>query len=306
MQKIVIFVCLLALFPMAAFAQEMCCPDCGSKVAIGTPENSKVKKKVYKVECKDIAIPDIQMPFPLYRIREQFCNLFAPKCIPGMPCGCEEGCTCEPVRHGCVRTIKVMSKKEVECEVCKYKWEVKDFCGCASDGCDVGGCDVGPMLHETPPVEGDVMPQAQPAQSPQTTMQRFIGQPQSPFVRQPRVPQTLHSRVPQGVAPQGAAPQGVSRGVIQQVQPGVNQGQPVVPRMIPAQPYRQPQTNATRAGYPAGPNVGSHAVQNSTPKGPQNPYSVNLSISDQTMNRDVYSKGTDKPYKAKKPVRYGR
>ncbi|MEM9412490.1 MAG: hypothetical protein AAGA30_15355 [Planctomycetota bacterium] len=153
MQKIIIST-LIALF-LASIANAQCdeCPSCGAKVATGVPKTTKVKKKVYNVECEDIAVPNICLPKPFFSLREQLGKLFTPKCVPGNPCGdaCDGGggCTCEPVRNGHVRTIKVLKKKSVECEKCSYKWEVTDLSPCEGN-CDTMDAE-GVSFGQTPP-----------------------------------------------------------------------------------------------------------------------------------------------------------
>lgn len=103
-----------------------CCPDCGKKVCIATPEEITVDRHCYKVECKEICIPKYQLPWK--------------KC-------------CKP-QCGRARTINVLKKVDYECKACGCKWEavcVVPTCGGAS-ACDcqstAQSCDVGPISTE--------------------------------------------------------------------------------------------------------------------------------------------------------------
>jgi len=104
-----------------------CCPTacepCGElktkKKCVGEPTTIKVKKHCWEVECKDICIPKVTMPWD--RNRNKCCD----------PCDtCGKGSTCETcnccARH---RTIKVLKKKDYECEKpgCKFK-VVEEVC----------------------------------------------------------------------------------------------------------------------------------------------------------------------------------
>lgn len=92
------------------------CPECGCKTCVPTPETKKVKKHCWEVDCKDVCIPKFKWPW--------------------------EPCCSEP-RCGRVRSVKVLIKKEYECEECGYKWTVQcvDDCGPA-----IGKGD-GPVQH---------------------------------------------------------------------------------------------------------------------------------------------------------------
>ncbi len=80
------------------------CPDCGNKVCQAEPTTVKEKKHCWEVECKDICIPRFKWWWE---------------------------CCETPPRCGQVKTVKVLKKKEYECEKCGYKWEVKTVdCDC--------------------------------------------------------------------------------------------------------------------------------------------------------------------------------
>lgn len=83
------------------------CPKCSTKVCRPEPTKEKEEKYCWEVECKEICIPHFKWPWA--------------------PC-------CEPPKCGRVRTVKVLEKKEYECEKCRYKWEIVD-CGCKPAGC---------------------------------------------------------------------------------------------------------------------------------------------------------------------------
>ena len=99
---------LLAIALLAAVAQTAsagnCCPDCGTKVCTFKWVQKTVKKKVYKVECKDICIPAIRLPW-------QMC--------------------CDP-KCGKVRTVKVLKTLEVKCTKCGCEWSVQTVAGCGA------------------------------------------------------------------------------------------------------------------------------------------------------------------------------
>lgn len=80
------------------------CPQCDNKICVAQPETTKQKKHCWEVECKDICIPRFKWPW-------ECCDV--------------------PPRCGQVKTVKVLKKKEYECEKCGYKWEVKTVdCDC--------------------------------------------------------------------------------------------------------------------------------------------------------------------------------
>ena len=128
MQKLLLAVCAVLILPAWAMAQCDCCPECGTEIAVGLLKKTKEKVKVYEVEQKEIVVPKICMPKPLFNLKQQICNLIGKPCCPGKPCGpCEiEDCP-KHVRNGCIKTIKVLKKKTVECTACAYEWEITDI-----------------------------------------------------------------------------------------------------------------------------------------------------------------------------------
>lgn len=96
-----------------------CCPECG-KVCQPEPTTIKTKKTVFGCECKDICIPSVKGPF---------------------------ADPCAPPRCGRVRTIKVLTKKEIECEHCGYKWKVVSV-----------GCHCEPKTASVEPAPGVEVP----------------------------------------------------------------------------------------------------------------------------------------------------
>ena len=127
MKNSLLAIALLALMTPALNAQCDNCQECGDKVAVGFLKKTSEKKTVYEVTEKEIAVPDICLPRPLFSLKTQLCNLFAPKCSPGKPCGnCEVKDCPKDVRVGKVRVIKVMKKTSVKCDKCTYSWEVAD------------------------------------------------------------------------------------------------------------------------------------------------------------------------------------
>lgn len=108
-------------------AQCVDCPACGTEAAIGFLKKTSNSKTVYEVKQKEIAVPNICLPRPLFNFQEQFRNLRAPKCCPGKPCGCPTGDCPKRVREGEIKVVKVLSKKKVKCDACAYEWEVADI-----------------------------------------------------------------------------------------------------------------------------------------------------------------------------------
>lgn len=104
------------------------CPECGCKTCVATPETTKVKKHCWEVECKDICIPRFRWPW--------------------------ESC-CEPACAR-VKTVKVLKKKEYECEKCGYKWTVQSVCEPCQDHSD----KVAPQVQIDPSAQAPYPPQA--------------------------------------------------------------------------------------------------------------------------------------------------
>ena len=104
-----------------------CCPDCGDKVCHPTWVEKSVKKHCYEVECKDICIPGLTLPW------SKDCK---PKC-------------------GRVITVKVFKKKEYECKTCGCKWEIKGGCakgkGNGKAKAKANGATPAPTLAPPPP-----------------------------------------------------------------------------------------------------------------------------------------------------------
>lgn len=103
---------ILALFVVSlssavVSAGDCNCPKCGCKVCVAEPEVKKEKKHCYCTDCKEICIPAARLPW-------QCCG--TPKCAK-------------------VRTVKVLIKKEYECEKCGWKWTVKTVGSSCGNGC---------------------------------------------------------------------------------------------------------------------------------------------------------------------------
>ena len=90
-------VVLLTRGAIAGGHDKGCCPTCGDKVCTPTRVEKKVKKYHYEVECKDICIPGITLPW-------------SKNCTP---------------KSGRVIRVKVFKKKEFECKACGCKWEIR-------------------------------------------------------------------------------------------------------------------------------------------------------------------------------------
>ena len=118
-------------------AENPACPQCHCEV---TTEEGKVKKHCYEVECEQICIPRVRIPWHL--LGQAFSN--RSKCDT-----CNTG-DCSQKPCGEVRTIRVLKKKEYECKVCKYKWTPVCNVGCCDTECS--DADEGGDAAVSPPV----------------------------------------------------------------------------------------------------------------------------------------------------------
>ena len=128
MKKHLLFVLLLIGVPMnSTFGQCVDCPQCGHEVAVGFLQKSKEKKTVYSVSSKEIAVPEVCLPRPLFNCKAQLKELFSKKCSPDQPCGhCEPQHCAKHVRSGKLKVVNVLSERNVKCARCEYQWEVSD------------------------------------------------------------------------------------------------------------------------------------------------------------------------------------
>lgn len=118
--KILALVACSTLLTANLLAQDQsCCPQCGVKVCQPVAEVKKEKKTVFKVECKEICIPKVRMPWQMCR---------EPQC-------------------GVVKKVKVLKKESIECEKCGYRWEVTNVEAAP------GVCDTGPALKLRRPLK---------------------------------------------------------------------------------------------------------------------------------------------------------
>lgn len=126
---------LIIIVPSVASAADgncqcgLCVDDCACcclKCDMGEEE-----KTCWQCECKQVCIPKVVFPWQKNR-----CN----------PCA---------NNGACVRTVRVLKKKTIECPKREYKWEPKMIggCGCCGNGCccdgnccDGGSCCDGGML----------------------------------------------------------------------------------------------------------------------------------------------------------------
>ena len=100
---------------------EVQCPCC-DHVCTLTCESSKEGKHCWEVECKPICVPCIRFPW------DKCCK---PKCAK-------------------IKYVKVLVKREYECEQCKYKWT--PVCqGCCGDCCSAPPQAVEPGYKGPPP-----------------------------------------------------------------------------------------------------------------------------------------------------------
>jgi len=112
---------------LTSYGQCVDCPQCGHEVAAGFLEKTKQQKNVYEVSSKEIAVPDICLPKPLFNLGDQLQKLFAKKCCPDQPCGqCEPQSCPKQVRSGKLKVVKVLSERSIKCARCEYQWEISD------------------------------------------------------------------------------------------------------------------------------------------------------------------------------------
>ncbi|MFT5525587.1 MAG: hypothetical protein ACI9HK_003557 [Pirellulaceae bacterium] len=187
--KTLIAITALLATATAAMAGDCCCPSCG-KTCQAEQVTIKTKHHCFEVECKDICIPSFRWPWEMAKKK---CNAgctagccdkgcTSAGCSSGVCCnkGCKGKCPdcpsqCDgcPPKCGTVKTVKVLKKKEYECEHCGYEWKVFSVGGGCADGCCNGGCEAG----------GTVVPQAAPESSipepPPASAERL-----TPFIRQ--------------------------------------------------------------------------------------------------------------------------
>ena len=132
-------------------AENPACPQCHCEV---TAEEGKVKKHCYEVECEQICIPKVRIPWHL--LGQAFSN--RSKC---------DTADCSQKPCGEVRTIRVLKKKEYECKVCKCKWTPVCNDGCCDTGCsDAAESGEGGDAAASPPVPTATAASYQGAQKP--------------------------------------------------------------------------------------------------------------------------------------------
>jgi hypothetical protein len=188
MKTIKTLIALVALMATAtvAMAGDCCCPSCG-KTCQAEQVTIKTKHHCFEVECKDICIPSFRWP---WEMAKKTCN--SGSCDIGCTSGCcDKGCKgkcpdcpsqCDgcPPKCGTVKTVKVLKKKEYECEHCGYEWKIFSVgtTGCCNGGCDTG---VAPLpAPEAAPPESNV-PEPPPASAERLTP--FIRQASIYFIR---------------------------------------------------------------------------------------------------------------------------
>ncbi len=132
-------VCVVAATATMIFADPAAPADC----ECGPPtckycklhvEKEKIKKSCWKVERKQICIPEVRFPWSkLHACRHHGCR------------GCAE--CCEP-RCARVRTVRYLDKHSYECgEECVYSWEVEEACICTPGvPCEHPGCPAGQIV----------------------------------------------------------------------------------------------------------------------------------------------------------------
>ena len=165
-----------------------CCPECG-KVCYATPKVEKVKKHGYCVEKKHICIPKIRFSLSCFNKKPK-CN--KPTCGPkGCSPGCNNGASCtnrcasgtgcthgaggtngctgnvcagtEVPRCGRVKEVKVLKKKEYECEHCGYEWKIYDVCnvGQCTESFAPAQLQIPVQYQPTPAMEHHLAPPSQ-------------------------------------------------------------------------------------------------------------------------------------------------
>jgi hypothetical protein len=86
--------------------QRACCPRCG-EVCISTVTVGKEKKYCWEVDTKTICIPKIRFPWERDRDSKECCKT---------------GCLAP--KSARTKCVKILLKREYECDVCKYRWDV--------------------------------------------------------------------------------------------------------------------------------------------------------------------------------------
>lgn len=130
-------------------------------------DTEKIKKSCWKIERKQICIPEVRFPWSkLTQCRHHGCR------------GCAE--CCEP-RCARVRTVRQLKKHSYECgEECVYSWKLEEACICAPGmPCEHPGCPAGQIIPEGTPLP-DVPPPA----------------PTGPVPAPPAVPPAAHQNSP--------------------------------------------------------------------------------------------------------------
>ncbi len=95
--------------------KQVHCPHC-SKPCSPTVSKDMETKHCWCVETKTICIPKVRFPWE----RHQDC--------------CESKNGCPPPKCGRTKCVRVLVKKEYECPVCKYKFDVEKDANCAAHG----------------------------------------------------------------------------------------------------------------------------------------------------------------------------
>jgi len=131
---------------------------CCRAVCYPTTKQVKEKKNCPIVNCEEVAVPAITLPWEPGGSPLTFFNCLR-RCVNSSACrgaqdecaavnccaACEEddGCLCGPTRCGTVRCVHVLSKESVDVTMCKTTWEIADTEPCGEsvfDGC-TGECN---------------------------------------------------------------------------------------------------------------------------------------------------------------------
>ena len=119
-------------------------------------EKTDAKKHCWTVECKQICIPRIVLPWQKRHSLPCMGNGCCDTCTGG-GC-CDDGCRTVCLSHNGarVRTVRVLKKHSYTCPQCKYTWTPRECChaGACGDGCCTeDGCTGGIDGEEAPGIE---------------------------------------------------------------------------------------------------------------------------------------------------------
>ena len=125
-----------------------CDKSCDHCPCYPTIEEVAVKKKCFDVECEQICVPKVRLPWPF----------FGRLGCKGKGCDCLRGCSGTQCGH--IKTIRVLKTDSYECTECRCNWDVNGKCGGGSktyappaETPHDGGADPGNVIPPPAPVE---------------------------------------------------------------------------------------------------------------------------------------------------------